>query len=109
MIKEIDIEFGPEIAAAAPGLRVIRLSAEVVNGPTDPQLRQELEELAARIKQTYQIADINKRPGIAATRAVYKALGKDPNRYRPSQEQLMRRIVNDKGLYFISNLVDVCN
>lgn len=109
MIKEIDIEFSPEIAAAAPGLRVIRLSADVVNGPTDPQLRQELEELAARIKQTYLIADINKRPGIAATRAVYKALGKDPNRYRPSQEQLMRRIVNDKGLYFISNLVDVCN
>lgn len=107
--REIEIIFSPEIAAAAPALKVIRLSAEVVNGPTDPQLRQELEELADKIKQTYKLPDINRRPGIAATRAAYKALGKDPNRYRPSQEQLMRRIVNEKGLYFISNLVDVCN
>lgn len=107
--REIEIRFSPKIATAAPALKVIRLSAEVVNGPTDPQLRQELEELADKIKQTYKLPDINRRPGIAATRAAYKALGKDPNRYRPSQEQLMRRIVNDKGLYFISNLVDVCN
>ena len=55
------------------------------------------------------MSDINKRPGRAATRLAYKACGKDPNRYRPSQEQLMRRIVNGKELYFISNVVDVFN
>ncbi len=108
-MKELDIEFSPEIAAAAPQLIVVRLSADVVNGPTDPALREELETVAGRVKESYELADINKRPAIAATRAAYKALGKDPNRYRPSQEQLMRRIVNDKGLYYIDNLVDVCN
>lgn len=108
-MKEVRIEFGPEIAAAAPGLQVVRIAAEVVNGPTDPELRRMLEELAARVENSYEVADINHRPGIAATRAAYKALGKEPNRYRPAQEQLMRRIVNGKGLYFIDNLVDVCN
>lgn len=108
-MKEVQIGFEPEIAAAAPGLLVVRIAAEVVNGPTDPELRRMLEELAARVEGSYEVADINHRPGIAATRSAYKALGKEPNRYRPAQEQLMRRIVNGKGLYFIDNLVDVCN
>ncbi len=108
-MKEVQIGFEPEIAAAAPGLAVVRIAAEVVNGPTDPALRRELTELAERVESSYALQDINHRPGIAATRAAYKALGKEPNRYRPAQEQLMRRIVNGKGLYFIDNLVDVCN
>ncbi len=108
-MKEVKIEFSPEIAIAAPGLRVVRIAAEVVNGPTDAALRDELEALAGRVEASYEIADINHRPGIAATRAAYKALDKEPNRYRPAQEQLMRRIVSGKGLYFIDNLVDVCN
>lgn len=108
-MKEIRVEFEPEIAAAAPALQVVRIAAEVVNGPTDPDLRRSHEELAARVAASYGLPDINHRPGIAATRAAYKALGKEPNRYRPAQEQLMRRIVNGKGLYFIDNLVDVCN
>ncbi|MDE6682210.1 MAG: hypothetical protein K2J87_02145, partial [Muribaculaceae bacterium] len=33
----------------------------------------------------------------------------DPNRYRPSQEQLMRRIVRGLGLYYVNNLVDAGN
>ena len=108
-MKEVSIEFEPAIAAAAPGLVVVRIAAEVAKGPTDPELRRALEELAERVEGSYELPDINHRPGIAATRAAYKALGKEPNRYRPAQEQLMRRIVNGKGLYFIDNLVDVCN
>jgi DNA/RNA-binding domain of Phe-tRNA-synthetase-like protein len=33
----------------------------------------------------------------------------DPTRYRPSSEALLRRVVQGKGLYRISNVVDVCN
>ncbi|MDE6199509.1 MAG: hypothetical protein K2G06_06675, partial [Muribaculaceae bacterium] len=56
-----------------------------------------------------EIADINKRPGIAATRAAYKRFGKDPNRYRPSQEQMSRRILKQLGLYVVNNLADAGN
>lgn len=108
-MKLKNIIISDELASAAPEFKVIVLSADVVNSPTDPRLIEELNRLAGEIKSSYRIEDINKRSGIAATRTAYKALGKEPNRYRPSQEQLMRRIVNGKELYFISNLVDVCN
>jgi len=40
---------------------------------------------------------------------VYKALGKDPNRYRPSAEALMRRVVKGEELYRINTPVDLIN
>lgn len=46
---------------------------------------------------------------ILAMRQLYKKLGKDPNRYRPSAEALCRRILLGKGLYRINSLVDIIN
>ena len=46
---------------------------------------------------------------VKATKDAYRALGKDPNRYRPAAEALMRRVANGKTLYQISNAVDILN
>src|ERR1700694_2659067 len=48
-------------------------------------------------------------PQGTATRAAYKALGKDPARYRGSAEALLRRVVAGKGLPQINAVVDVIN
>lgn len=105
----MNIEIEEVVRNAAPGLKVVTVEARVNNQPTTPELRDEILALASEVKSRYQIADINKRPAIAATRQAYKALGKEPNRYRPSSEALCRRIVRGMDLYFISDLVDVIN
>jgi DNA/RNA-binding domain of Phe-tRNA-synthetase-like protein len=46
---------------------------------------------------------------VEATRSAYKALGKDPARYRGSAEALLRRMVAGKGLPQINAVVDVIN
>lgn len=46
---------------------------------------------------------------IKNTRNFYKKIGKDPSRYRPSPEMLMRRIIAGKDLYYINNAVDAMN
>jgi len=48
-------------------------------------------------------------PAIAATRELYRRLGKDPSRYRGSPEALLRRSRAGKELYRIHNVVDVVN
>src|SRR4029077_9916203 len=48
-------------------------------------------------------------PAVLATRAGYKALGKDPARYRGSAEALLRRMIAGKGLPRINSVVDVIN
>lgn len=46
---------------------------------------------------------------VKANKNAYRTLGKDPNRYRPAAEALLRRVANGKGLYHINNVVDILN
>ena len=56
-----------------------------------------------------ELSQANKRDRIQSTRKAYKALGKEPNRYRSSAEAMCRRISKERGLYYINNVVDINN
>lgn len=93
----------------APGYTMVYMEADVTNTPDSEELKEELQQVQQRLMASLTLQEINKFPPIAATRAAYKACGKDPNRYRPSQEQMMRRIVKGQGLYEVDSLVDSGN
>lgn len=97
------------IREICPEMRIGLIRAKVTNTPTPDDLWNEIDLAAQRIRDSYELAWINKRPAIAATRNLYKKLGKDPNRYRVSSEALCRRIVKGMSLYRISTLVDLIN
>lgn len=105
----MNISIEDTVRKAAPGLKVVALEADVTNPETSPELWRLIERAAADIAAVTDMGDINKRPGIRATREAYKALGKEPNRYRPSAEALCRRVVKGLGLYRIDTLVDLIN
>ncbi len=105
----MNISIEDTVRRAAPGLKVVALEADVTNPETSPELWRLIERAAADIAAVTDMGDINKRPGIRATREAYKALGKEPNRYRPSAEALCRRVVKGLGLYRIDTLVDLIN
>jgi DNA/RNA-binding domain of Phe-tRNA-synthetase-like protein len=48
-------------------------------------------------------------PYIQEYRAVFKALGMDPSRYRPASEALIRRVLSGKDLGPVNSAVDVNN
>lgn len=98
-----------EIRAKAPALRVLQIEAEIENPDTPEALWAELEALAADVHGRYAMEMVNKRPAIAATRTAYKACGKEPNRYRPSSEALMRRMVKGLELYRTAAVIDLIN
>lgn len=105
----LKINISDEILSVVPNFKVIQIEADVINSPTSDDLWEKLLCAAANLEHSLQLPDINKRPGIAATRKAYKLLGKDPNRYRPSDEQLCRRIIQGKGLYRLTTIVDIIN
>lgn len=105
----MDIIIEQEIRDEAPWFKVVVVEADVLNHDTSDDLWQELLTEGNRIRKLYEMSDINKRSGIAATRRVYKALGKEPNRYRPSSEALCRRLVKGMELYRTLTLIDLIN
>lgn len=109
MNKTLDFTIEPAVQAAAPLLAVVVLEADIVNRPTPDALWDEIAATAAAIKDSVAMEAVNKQPAIAATRAAYKALGKEPNRYRPSAEALMRRCVKGLELYRSLAVIDLIN
>lgn len=107
MLPKIIID--ERIKKACPGMRVGLIRANVTNCETSPELWTEIEREAEAVIAKYELLEINKRPAVAQTRALYRALGKDPNRYRVASEALCRRVIRGLGLYRIDTLVDLIN
>src|ERR1700730_323821 len=81
-----------------------------VEAPASPTaLLAELNSCEQAILRLSEPRSVLDSPRILATRAAYKALGKDPARYRGSAEALLRRIIAGKGLPRINAVVDIIN
>lgn len=63
------------------------------------------EQLFLELQET----PVTERPGIEEWRALWKALGADPNRYRHSAESLMRRVAKKNFLTPLHLAVDLNN
>ena len=103
------VEVDRRIVETCPDMKIGLVRAKVVNTPTSDELWAELEHAAEGIKQQYELLAINSRPAVAATRKLYRHLGKDPNRYRVASEALCRRVIRGLGLYRLTTLVDLIN
>lgn len=105
----MNIIVSQEIEQVCPTFVGAAVEAQVVNTPYCAELWDEIHELEQRLRQQLTTESLKTLPGIAATRAVYKKCGKDPSRYRPASEQLIRRMLQGKELYQIDTLVDLVN
>lgn len=103
----IDLAIDPQILAAAPGLVLGCVRAAVRTEPGSDALWAEMRRAAEAAAA--DPAEPSARPPVAATRELYRRLGKDPSRYRGSPEALLRRARSGKELYRIHNVVDVIN
>ena len=98
-----------EIESVCPEFVGAAVEAKVVNTPYSKELWDEIHALEDNFRQELTTESLKDLPSIAATRRVYKACGKDPSRYRPASEQLIRRMLQGKELYQIDTLVDLIN
>ena len=105
----MQIIISDEIQKICPLLTLGIVQAKVTNSPTSQLLSDEMASLETGFRQDYSLDQLNKRPAILATRLAYKALGKEPGRYRPSAEALCRRILREIPLYRVDTLVDIIN
>ena len=96
------VDLDPQLAAVVrpasaclPSVRVAALE-ERLDGP--------LAQAAVRMREASDVAAV-----IAAVRTMYKRVGLDPTKTRPSSEALLRRVRKGQPVPRISSLVDVIN
>jgi DNA/RNA-binding domain of Phe-tRNA-synthetase-like protein len=98
MILTVASALLPVVHAGAATFDAVR------NAAPDPAMDGPLEAAAARARGTP-----DERGVIASVRAMYRRLGIDPTRTRPSSEALLRRVRKGEALPRVNAAVDVCN
>lgn len=105
----IKIKVSDEFREKNPDFRGKAVAASVKNSLYNADLWKEIEQLTKEYRIKYTPDSLKEVIPIKATRDAYRRCGKDPSRYRPSNEGLCRRIVRGLPLYQINTLVDLIN
>jgi DNA/RNA-binding domain of Phe-tRNA-synthetase-like protein len=105
----IGVHISAELQNINPSMALGIIECRVQNSDHNGELWTEIQEITQKVRESLTFESIKDQPQIAATRSMYSSCGKDPSRYRPSAEALMRRIVKGQDLYRINTLVDLIN
>lgn len=96
----------PHIEIAPDLLPIVSLGVlvldDVANAERDPRLDEPLAQAEAAVRREPPVER-------AAVRAMYRRVGIDPTKRRPSSEALLRRVRRGDALPRINTLVDICN
>lgn len=103
--KSLGLSVDPAVSAKVgflhlTGCRVIE-SSDALRAVFDRAIEQARERFADR--------PIGEHPVAGGIRRLFKSLGMDPSRYRPSAEALVRRALKGQDLYHINCIVDINN
>jgi len=96
----------PRFSVAADIAAVCRPAVAWLDGA---QVVEREPRLIARLAEVESLVRQQPPADVAAVRTMYKRVGLDPTKTRPSSEALLRRVRKGDPLPRINTLVDVCN
>jgi DNA/RNA-binding domain of Phe-tRNA-synthetase-like protein len=99
-----------EIRIELPGVKLGIVEADGLQVVlVHPELAPQMDEICERKRREFTLESLADAEAIRAVRGMFREWDMDPSKYRPSSEALLRRVVQGKGLYRVSNVVDICN
>src|SRR5258706_10563311 len=108
-VTKVTVTIDAGLKTKCPRTALGCVTARVEAGASPAALVEEMKARETEIQKLAVPRSVLASPQVEATRTAYKALGKDPSRYRGSAEALLRRVVAGKGLPQINAVVDVIN
>jgi len=99
-----------EIRIELPGVKLGWVEADGVRvGPSQARLAEMMDRECERRRKGESVESLAETEAVRAVRGMFREWGMDASKYRPSSEALLRRVVQGKGLYRVSNVVDAGN
>jgi len=105
----IKISVDETLKKCVPNLMLGVVHAPVLVSKHNNDLWREIDKRTAEVATNLSLGNLYNIAGIKDLRDGYKAVGKDPTRYRGSAEALARRVIQGKGLYRVNTIVDINN
>ncbi len=105
----LNISINKSIKELFPDLKIGSLLFMVNVSDSDDRIINEMNKLNRVLIPNLTPESIRRHTIVEATKNAYRKMGKDPNRYRPAAESLLRRLAQKRDLYFVNNVVDILN
>ena len=105
----MDLAFAIDPGLAGRVRLGLLLIEDVTVKPQDAALNALVDAECAGLRARHGGGKSSEVPGTEDARTLYKALGIDPTKTRPSNEALLRRALKGEPLYKINTLVDALN
>ena len=86
----ITVKVSKEIESVCPHFVGACVEAQVLNTTFCQPLWDEINALGEQFRKDLTTESLKHLPSIEATRHIYRLCGKDPSRYRPASEALIR-------------------
>jgi len=99
-----------EIAVELPNVKLGVVEADALRAAVASEdLARLMDDVCSRKQREFTVETLADAEPTRAVRAMFRAWGIDPSKYRPSSEALLRRVAQGKGLYRVFNVVDIGN
>lgn len=99
-----------QIRISLPGVKLGIVEADSVGvSAGNPELSALLGEISEAKRSQWTLETLAEATFTRTVRSMFRSWGMDPSKHRPSSEALLRRVVQGKGLYRVSNVVDIGN
>ena len=102
----MNIQLHPELADR---VRAAWATLDGLSHREHPGFREHLDRVCASLDERFRGLPPSAIPELAPARRLYRSVGMDPTRTRPSSEALLRRVLQGKGLYLLDPVVDTGN
>ncbi|MCL1630749.1 phenylalanine--tRNA ligase beta subunit-related protein [Sporolactobacillus sp. CPB3-1] len=106
----LDVTLSSQLKSAVPDFKIgVMFYSSIVIGKLPALIGDRLPVYYNNVQMSFDTQPISAISGIQEWRQIFKKVGTDPSRYRPSQEALLRKIKKDGTPHFVHSAVDLIN
>ena len=106
----MNLSISPDVYEIFPDLAVGTITAkEIDNTVSTPKITQMLRDEEEKIRSSLDPETFKEHPNIAAMQEVHRSFGNNPNKFPPSIQALVKRILKGGELPSINPIVDIYN
>lgn len=110
MVYVMEFYIAPEVFERYPNLAIgIIVATEIDNTKTQPEITGQLRQEEEQVRRTLNAESYREHPNIAALQEVHRSFGSNPNKFPPSVQALVKRVLKGGALPGINPLVDIYN
>jgi DNA/RNA-binding domain of Phe-tRNA-synthetase-like protein len=103
-MRSVKFETGP------PGSNIIVVELSGLNlGKSSKGFEEYEQQIFAEIRKNSELVELSNDPLLSSYRSFHWSYGMDPTKKRGSSEAVLRRVLQGKNLWRISDLVDIVN